>query len=190
VIRSCKLLACAVAVSLLAGCATIQELQPAKKHDIGGVFRVESATAWNAMKTGRGEIWTLNGFGLERMAFITKVADGEPILLSHRDTGAPAFRADMTATDVVDLYEAMLTSNGYSQIDVSNLHPLTVSGQNAFRFDYAAFDDGGLAKRGTVLGFIDQDKGLNLALYEAAAEHYYEASRAEAEQVLGSLEKI
>ena len=189
-IRSCKLLACAVALSLLASCAPIQEIPPAKKHDIGGVIRVEAARSWNAMKTDRGEIWTLNGFALERMAFITKVADGEPVYKNRGGKDAPTFRADMTATDIVDLYEAMLTSSGYSQIDVGNLHPAVVSGQDAFRFDYTAFNSEGLAKRGIVLGFIDSEKGLNLVLYEAAAEHYYEASLGEAEKVLASLQKI
>ena len=40
------------------------------------------------------------------------------------------------------------------------------------------------------IGLIDAEKGLNLVIYEAAAEHYYGASRAAAEQVFDSLEKI
>lgn len=189
-IRFSKLFICLLTLSLVAGCAAYQEIPPAKKHDIGGVFRVEPASAWNAQKTGRGETWTINGFGLERMAFITKVADGSPILQSSQDNEAPAFRRDMNATDVVDLYEALLTSSGYSQVAVTNLRPHRISGQDAFRFDYAGFDGSGLAKRGMVIGLIDAEKGLNLALYEAAAEHYYDASLAAAEKVLGSLEMI
>lgn len=189
-IRFCKILGCLLAVSLLAGCATYREIPPAKKHEIGGVFRVEPASAWSALKTDRGEIWTLNGFGLDRMAFITNVPDGDPILTTDRGKDAPAFRADMNATDVVDLFEAMLTSSGYSQVTVTNLRPHSISGRDAFRFEYAGYNQNGLAKRGMVIALIDGEKGLNLVLYEAAAEHYYDASRAAAESVLASLEKI
>ena len=188
--RCWKILACALLLSVVGACATINEVPPAKKHTIGGILSVEAARSWNAMKTDRGELWTLNGFALDRMAFITKVADGEPVYKRASGQHPPTFRAGMTATDIVDLYEAMLTSSGYSQIDVGNLHPASVSGQDAFRFDYTAFNNDGLAKRGIVLGFIDSEKGLNLVLYEAAAEHYYEASLGEAEKVLASLQKI
>lgn len=188
--RSLKFAACVLALGLVAGCAAYREIPPAKQQEIGGVFRVEPASSWSSQKTGRGEIWTVDGFGLERMAFITNVADGSPILSQNQDKDAPAFHKDMTATDVVDLYEAMLTSNGYSQVEVTNLRPHSISSQDAFRFDYSAFDGRGLAKRGMVVALIDGEKGLNLVLYEAAAEHYYDAYLADAEGVLASLEKI
>jgi hypothetical protein len=41
-----------------------------------------------------------------------------------------------------------------------------------------------------VIGLIDAEKGLNLVIYEGASEHYYDASLADAEKVLASLEKI
>lgn len=189
-IRFSKLFTGLLALSLVAGCSALKEVPPAKKHEIGGVFRVEPGTAWNAQSTSRGEIWTVNGFGLERMAFITKVEDGKPLITHGRDEDTPTFRADMDATDVVNLYEALLTSNGYSQIQVTNLRPHSISGEDAFRFDYTAYSRTGLAKQGTVVGLIDAENGLNLAIYEAAIEHYYDASRAAAESVLRSLEKI
>ena len=189
-IRFCKLVGCLFAVSLLSACASYVEIPPAKPHQIGGVFSVEPSSSWSAQKTGRGEIWTINGFGLERMAFITNVPDGEPILTSDRDKDAPTFRADMNATDVVDLYEAMLTESGYSQVEVTDLRPHRISGRDGFRFDYAGYDSKGLAKRGMVVGLIDAEKGLNFVLYEAAAEHYYNASLTAAEDVFASLERI
>ena len=188
--RSLKFLVCLLAVSLVAGCTAFREVPPAKKQEIGGVFRVEAASTWSAQKTGRGEIWTVNGFGLERIAFLTNIEDGKPIPQHNPNNSAPLFRADMTATDVVDLYEAMLSANGYSRVEVTNLRPHSISGHDAFRFDYTGFDSKGLGKSGMVVALIDEKKGLNLVLYEAATEHYYAASRANAEKVLDSLEKI
>ena len=184
------LIASVIALGLLAGCTTFKEVPPAKSQEIGGVFRVEPASSWSARTTDRGQIWTVNGFGLERIAFITKVKDGKPLTAVPQGEDAPVFRSGMNATDVVDLYEALLTSSGYSQVAVTNLRPHTISGQDAFRFEYSAYSRTGLAKRGMVIGLIDAEAGLNLVLYEAAAEHYYEASLTEAEKVLGSLEKI
>lgn len=189
-IRYCKLAGCLIVVALLGGCATYMEIPPAKQHQIGGVLAVQPSSAWSALKTERGEIWTVNGFGLDRMAFITKVADGEPLLTSSQDKDAPTFRADMNATDVVDLYEAMLIANGYSRVEVTNLRPHSISGRDGFRFDYAGYDSNGLAKRGMVVGLIDAETGLNLVLYEAAAEHYYDASLSSAEEVIASLARI
>ena len=189
-IRTRNIIASLLAVTLLAGCQTYSAVEPMKTQEIGGVFRVEATTMWSALKNGNNQAWTINGFGLEYISFITNVTDGKVIDPSVQNKESPTFRKDMNATDVVDLYEALLASRHYSQVEVRNLRPHTVSGRDAFRFDYTAFNAIGLAKRGTVVGLIDADKGLNLVVYEGASEHYYDASLAAAEQVLASLEKI
>jgi hypothetical protein len=172
-IRTRNVIGCLIAVSLLSGCMAYSEVPPAKKYEIGGVFRVEPATLWSAQKNGNSENWTVNGFGLDGITFITNVADGKPVAPTTQDDKAPTFRADMNAGD-----------------ETRNLRPYTISGNDAFRFDYSGFDGIGLAKRGTVIGLIDAEKGLNLVIYEGASEHYYDASLADAEKVLASLEKI
>jgi hypothetical protein len=190
VIRLRPLAGCLLAVFLLSGCAAYTAVEPAKHREIGGVFRVEPSTLWSASKEGNREVWTINGFGLDAISFVTNVADGEAVSPKIQDKDAPTFRAGMSATDVVDLYESVLAYRGFSQVEAQNLRPHAISGQNGFRFDYTAFDDKGLGKRGTVIGLIDPEKGLNLVIFEAAAEHYYDASLAAAEKVLGSLERI
>ncbi len=188
--RLLKLAAALAAFALLAGCTTFSAVPPAKKQEIGGIFRAEPSRLWSAMKSGDTQSWTINGFGLEAITFITKVEDGEAIAPKIQGEDAPTFQKGMNATDVVDLYEALLSARGYSQVAVRGLRPHEISGAEAFRFDYDGFNRNGLAKRGMVIGLIDEKKGLNLVVYEAAAEHYFDASRAAAEQVFDSLEKI
>jgi len=191
VIHLRPLAACLLAAALLAGCTTYASVPPAKKHEIGGVFRAEPAQQWSALKQNANlENWTVNGFGLEGITFITKVTDGKPLVQRKQGEDAPTFRTGMKASDVVDLYEGLLATRGMSQVAVSNLRPATVAGHDAFRFDYTGFERNGLAVRGTVIGLIDGEKGLNLVIYEGAAEHYYDASLAAAEQVFASLELI
>jgi hypothetical protein len=189
-IRTVKLAACVLALALLAGCTTYTLVPPAEKREVGGVFRVEPASSWSAMKSGNSEHWTVNGLGLEAISFVTKVADGKPLSPDIQGDKAPTFRTGMNATDVVDLYEAYLIARGYSQVEVSGLRPHVISGADAFRFEFSAFNPNGLAKQAIVIGLIDPEKGLNLVIYEAATQHYYEAYLADAEKVLDSLEKI
>ena len=177
-------------LALVAGCSAFSAVPPAKKQEIGGVFRAQPSILWSATKEDDARIWTINGVTLDSITFITKVEDGKAIAPKLQGEEAPTFRADMNATDVVDLFEALLTARGFSQVEVRNLRPHSISGADAFRFDYEGFNQSGLAKRGMAIGLIDAEKGLNLVIYEAAAEHYYGASRAAAEQVFDSLEKI
>jgi len=179
-----------LAVALLAGCHTYSAVEPAKKQEVGGVFRVEAPVTWSALKDGNNQTWTINGFSLEAIRFITNVKDGDPIAPRTQNEEAPVFKAGMNASEVVDLYEAVLASRGFSQVQVHDLRPYVISGQDAFRFDYTAFDRNGLGMQGTVIGLIDAEKGLNLVAYEGAKEHYYGASLGVAEQVLASLEKL
>lgn len=179
-----------LAVGIVAGCTTFTAAPPEKKQEIGGVLRVTPTVLWSATGSGDTQVWTINGMGLEAITFFTNIEDGQAIAPHLQGENAPKFSQDMTVTDVVDLYESVLAAREYAQIEVSNLKPLKISGQDAFRFEYSAFNSVGLSKKAIVVGLIDEAKGLNLVVYEAATEHYYEASRKSAEEILQSLEKI
>lgn len=188
--RTIKLFACLMTAALVASCTTFTAAPPAKKQEIGGVFQVTPTVLWSATKNGNNHIWTINGTGLEAITFITNIKDGQAISPRLQGEDAPKFSNDMTVTDVVDLFESVLVARDYAQIQVRGLQPLKISEEDAFRFEYDGFNSSGLAKKGVVVGLIDGEKGLNLVIYEAAAEHYYEASREAAEGILDSLEKI
>jgi len=190
VIRGLRVFAVLVVAGLAAGCTTFSEVPSSEPQVIGGVFRVQPGVLWSAAKDGNNQTWTINGIGLESVSFITNVADGKAIAPRLQGEKAPTFRSDMTASDIVDLYEAVLTARDYAQIQILDLRPHEISGQNAFRFEYTAFNTNGLEKKGVVIGLIDDEKGLNLVVYEAAAEHYFAASLGAAEKLLNSLERI
>lgn len=195
-----KLLAVVLAFGLLAACTTFSGAPASEQQQIGGVLRVQPTVLWSVAKKGNNQTWTLNGTALEAVAFFTNIKDGSPfranlndaltVASTSADKSAPKFTKDMTAPDVVDLYESELVDQGYSQIEIRSLRPHKISGLDAFRFEYSAFNSSGLAKKGMAIGLIDAEKGLNLVVYEAAAEHYYDASLEAAEGILESIERI
>lgn len=191
--RSILIVTAALILALMAGCARYTLVDPAKAREVGGVLRVDPQIAWSAYKEGKREVWTVNGTTLQAITFLTGIEDGDP-LVAPRQGGKkgdlPTFRDGMRATDVVDLFEAQLISQQYSQIETRALAPQDLGGTRGFRFEYTAFNRNGLAKRGLVVGLIDEAQGLSLAIFEAAAEHYYDEYAGKAEAVLGSIEKI
>ena len=187
-----KIATVAVMMGLLAGCMHYAAIDPGKPREVGGVFRVDPGVMWSGIKSGRVEVWTINGQDLESISFLTAIKDDEPLLpvAGGKKKDTPTYRSGMRAPDVVDLFEATLISFDYSQIEARNLRPAEIGGTRGFRFEYDAFDGNGLAKRGIVLGLIGEEDGLNLIIYEAAAEHYYEHYVDEVEGMLNSIETI
>jgi len=190
--RHLAILACALAMALLAGCAQYVAVDPGKAREIGGVFRVDPQVGWSAFKQGNREVWTVNGSNLEAVSFVTKIEDGEPLAASTvgKKDDAPTYRAGMRAPDVVDFFQATLMWMEYSQIETTDLRPTAIGEATGFRFDYSAFNGNGLAKRGIVVGLIDAKDGLSLIVYEAAAEHYFDEYLDEAEGVLASARRL
>jgi len=145
---------------------------------------------WSGFSKENSEIWTVDGVPLEFLTFVTNVEDGQTILAEGISNDPPTFRQGMQAGDVVDLFEASLRALQYSQVKASGLRPAKASTQPAFRFDYSAFDGHGLAKRGTVLGIVDNGGRLNLVIYEGAKQHYFDLYIKSVEAILASVELI
>ena len=181
-----------IGILTLSGCTQYQAVPASKTRDIGGIFQVTPQTSWSTIKKGNREIWTVNGASLESIVFVTSIKSGES-LIDHSATSKddrPVYRDGMKAPDVVDLFEATLISNRYSQIEISKIRPVQKNGKTAFRFDFSAYDATGLKKRGFVFATMNASNGLSLVVYEAAAEHYFSAYSDEAEAILESLKII
>lgn len=190
--RYLTILVPALAVALLAGCARYVAVDPGNSREIGGVFRVDPQISWSAFKEGNREVWTVDGSSLEAVTFLTKIKDGQALVpaTGTQKGDAPAYREGMKAPDVVDLFRATLIWMEHSQIEMKNLRPMGIGEARGFRFDYSAFNGDGLAKQGIVVGLIDAKDGLNLIIYEAASEHYFDEYFDKAEAVLASARRI
>lgn len=191
--RTIPAIAALVVLTLVAGCAGYVLVDGEKPREVGGVLRVDPQIDWSSIKNGNSETWTVDGAVLEAITFTYAIKDGDPLLplrQGEKKEDVPTYRDGMRATDVVDLFEAQLIARRYSQIETRGLRPQDIGGASGFRFEFSAFNVKGLAKRGFVVGLIDPEQGLSLAIFEAAAEHYYDKYADEAEAVFTSMEKI
>ena len=80
-----RILLLAAFCAVLAGCQSFKAVEAMKSANVGDDITVDPQTAWaNAVGplTGglSGTVWTIDGFGLNELRFLTGVVPGEPLL--------------------------------------------------------------------------------------------------------------
>lgn len=116
------------------------------------------------------ETWTADGMALDTLAFYV-VRDGETLgAAASADT--PRWRRDMTAHDVVELYEALVTQEG-SMFTLVRLAPAAFGGHAGFVFEHTTVTRDGPALGGLAYAAIAGGK-LYLMSYTAPRSYYYE----------------
>ncbi len=158
---------------LLAGCAT-----PAS-FDAGPVTIQErlvvDSTGWNrfAEPAPAGtEFWTVDGIALDRLRFFVGIGEGETLAKALGKRALPAFRAGLSAHEIVELYEAFTTEDA-SSFELARLSPARFLGTDGFRFEFdltRRLDH--LALRGVGYGAVVEGR-LYLAIYSAPKLHYF-----------------
>jgi hypothetical protein len=157
------LAACATPATYDAGPVTIQERL------------VVDSTGWNRFADkppASTEFWTIDGIALDRLRFFVGVADGEALAKPLGKRPLPAFRAEMSAHEIVELYEAFTTEDA-SSFSVTRLLPAAFLGSQGFRFEFdltRRLDQ--LELRGIGYGAV-VDGRLYLVIYSAPAMHYF-----------------
>ena len=174
---------------LLAGCAHYSLVEP-RPRTVAELYTVDPQIRWSAATNGKGELWTVDGPGLEAVQFVNGVADGEP--WTQTAAGAAdtqkrlTFRATMTPTELAELLVDGLTSNGAQHVMVTDLRPHQFGSVPGFRCELAFTSKGGLAKQGLAAGAVVKER-LYLVLYTGAKLHYYEEHRNDAEKLIQSI---
>jgi hypothetical protein len=179
------------AVLLLPGCVTYSLVKPEPTAVGNGSMSVTPASAWNSMPLMAApaweEAWTRNGPLLDSVAFITGLPDGKALVKQRRkaDAQVAVFRADMTPTDLVSMFESWYRVNGITVFRVDSVDAAPFLGGTGLklRFGYAPGD--GITKKGTcVLRVVDGK--LYLMKLEGVSSHYYDAALPEFESLVAS----
>ena len=133
-------LALTVAV-LAAGCAQVSKVATGEVT-IRDRLVVTTDRPWNQFERGITDntpTWTQDGIAVDALRFYVGLKDGEllaPTPAEPKGTKPLAFRASMTPTEVVGLFEA-LYSRGGSTFQLDRLAPQPFLGADGFRFEFS-----------------------------------------------------
>ncbi len=182
----------AVLLVTLAGCAQYS-LVEAKTQNIGGAYTVEAQIDWNKHAEGKVETWTADGPGLEALRFFKGLDDGDALFIrpvgTAKEIRFPAYRAGMTASEVMEFVVESLGRAGAANLEARGLQPAQFGAVPGFRFELTFATAQGLEMSGLAAGAVIEDK-LHLILYTGARIHYFPKYREDVERLLGSIEMI
>ena len=182
----------AVLLITLAACAQYS-LVKAKTQKIGGAYTVEAQIDWNKHAEGKVEWWTVDGPGLEILRFFKGLDDGDALFVRPRGTAKeikfPAYRAGMTANEVMEFVVESLGRAGAADLEARGLQPVRFGAVPGFRFELTFATGQGLEMSGLAAGAVIED-ALHLILYTGARVHYFPKYRDDVERLLGSIEMI
>jgi len=161
------------------------EAESPGRHQVENAYSITTSRSWSRHTGSWGEVRTIDGFALGRLQTWAGVGDGDSLGTVEGQT-LPAFRADFTALEVAELVadtiEALSTG---ADVVVTDLRPAPFGSRPGFRFSYD-YADGGLPTRGMALGAV-HDGQLDLILFAAPAEHYFDLYQPEVEQIMASV---
>lgn len=187
-----RVYAIVVAGAVLAGCTSVS-MAPAGPYNVGGGTSVALDRPWNdasaiwVNRPKKVRMLTLDGPALNRLYLTEGLVEGDVLARSpRRESHTPVYAAAMTVTEQVEFVSQSLSALGYERVVTTRIRPAEVGGERAARFDIAASNAGGLQISG-IGQVLQRDGKLYVAVYMAPTEHYFEASRASAENAMQSL---
>ncbi len=186
--RRVLVLALGLAVGLTA-CARFQPVQR-DRVAVGGGLSVMGSAVWNRFPVGvlgADAAWTQDGLPLDRVLFYVAHGDGTPLFEHGRDRRSLEYRANMTATEIADLWASELALAGNGDVRTGAPQPVRFAGLPGFRFDYSYANPSGLVFDGFVVGAATA-KGLYLIAFAGTRAHHFLAYRSAAEHLIGSAE--
>jgi hypothetical protein len=174
---------------LATGCVSYRAVDITKPMDVGHSVSVQPQSAWTTVSLpGIGTVWTVDGIGLNEIRFHTGVAPGEPVFRPEgtRASDLASYDRTMLAGDVAEMVASVFTRAGYAQVRTSNLSPAVFGSDKGFRFLLSYTTGDGLEMKGMALA-AQRDGKLDLILFIAPGEYYFERYRPLIEQIFSSV---
>jgi hypothetical protein len=188
-VRKIGLAAIALCVALT-GCISIKAVDGMTAANIGDDISVDPQVTWASATgiAGSGAIWTIDGFGLNEMHFLTGIAAGDPLLrlpnVDRKDM--IVYNTTMLPDDVMDMIAGTWGKAGYRQVRTDGLSPVPFGAATGFRFDLNYTTDDGLQMKGVAL-FAQRRNKLDVILFTAPAEYYFGRYMPTVEKVFASV---
>lgn len=177
----------------LGGCASDYRLVTANETQVAGSdMTVKPGSNWkrlpaSAKQTRWEEVWTWNGPQLDRIALVGGLPDGKVITFRElkSDQQVPAFRADMTAQDLMSMVEVSYRVKGVTVFDFESVEPVDFLGGPGVRLRYHYTSGIGIAKRGNCVMRV-VDRKLYAMKLESVAGRYFDTVDPEFDRLIAS----
>jgi len=183
------LIACAA--TALAGCAAVTPA-PAGPFKVGQA-QVTLGRTWSNVsgvlpgRTPKVRVLSIDGPLLNRVYITDGLSPGQPLIKAvAKEKPTPVIRAGMSSAERIEFVTDSIAALNYQRVEASNPRPAQIGAQSAVRFDIDARTPEGLDIKGTALTAEAGGKTY-VVLYLAPAEHYFQATLPEVEQLIASL---
>jgi len=182
----------------LAGCTTITHVRPGERATIQGALTVQPTKDWSQVSTfslygAHVVVWTMDGPELDKLCFVAGLEGNASI---HADrpgkTPEPKFRGDMSASEVMELFEAAYARPTSTPVifKTGALKPAKFAGLDGFRFDFSFVDQADeVERKGIATGAVHEGK-LYLVFYHGARIHYFGKNLPEVEAIIRSAKVV
>jgi hypothetical protein len=175
----------------LAACASYSAIDANTQVPVGDGVLVSPQIKWGqAPFPGfKGTLWTEDGAALDSLMFFTGIAPGKPLIDANGvdDKELKVYQAGMLPDDVMELLSTNFSKLGYQQTHAANLRPAPFGSAEGFRFDMTFTTSDGLEMKGAAL-FTQRGGKLDLILFIAPTEYYYDHFSPTVEKVFGSVQ--
>jgi hypothetical protein len=175
----------------LVACTNLSLIEP-KRVTLNSTLSIEPRIAWNQLGSDvfgsqPHVLWTADGELLNRLVFYTGVADGKALIAGESRGERPLpFRSTMSATEVMELFEATLTRLFKAKaVSARDLRPQNFGGTQGFRFEISYVGPDELERDGLVAGTVHLDK-LYLIYFEGTRLYHFGKYLNEVEQIVAS----
>ncbi len=172
-------------ILIVTGCAVYSLVEP-QRTDLGDLYTVDPQIAWSSSRTGKVEIWTVDGPSLHALRFVKGLEDGEGFVKAKDEKNIPKFKKHMTPSEIMEFVVDSLTLAGAQKVKAMNLRPEKFGDAQGFRFEMAYLTKEGLEEQGLVTGTVVEKK-LHLIMYTGVKAHYYPKCKEDAERIIQSI---
>jgi hypothetical protein len=184
----------AAACLTLGGCTAVTQVPSGERAVINGVLSVQPSGDWSRISTfslygAQVTVWTKDGGDLDKLCFVAGLENGTSI---HSDrpgkTPEPRFRANMTASDVMELFDAAYSRPTSTPVifRTGGLRPAKFAGLDGFRFEFSFVDQADeVERKGIATGAVHDGK-LYLVFYHGARIHYFGKNLPAVEAIIAS----
>ena len=138
------------------------------------------ASEWNKLSERGGknvELWTLDGDGLNKIAFFGGIPVGQPLFkeVDKKHAPLPRVTANMLITDIPAILESTYRIQLHTmQMSIDNQEPTMVGGHKGIKFTYSFVrEDDEVERKGEAVGAFVGDR-LYIVAYEAPAIHFFD----------------